>query len=660
MATGNGGTSVGSIFLSLLLDDSSLNSQIRRSTNSAGSVLSSSLNGIFTKVLATAATAFSVNAIKEFGNAAIDVAANIGEVQNVVDTAFEDMAYKCEEFADIAIDSFGISELSAKKTASTYMAMSKGMGLAAESASNMSINVAKMAADVASFYNLDYNLSSTKLKAIWTGETEGLKDLGIVMTQTNLQAYALSLGIEKNIQDMSQADQTTLRYKYVMEQLKLAQGDFAKTSESWSNQTRILSESWTQFQGKIGTILIDVLNPFLECVTQIVDKMNSWADVMQEKFGLKEAEENIKASTAAISDAIVGDTEEAVEKANEAMLGLASFDQIYKLGSSSSSESTESVFGGTIEDAYESAVKEEKQRETLIDKFIKFARGQFTKYQGFILPIWASVKNAGSEAWETIQVIGGDALKSLKDFWNKHGEQIFVYLTKFTTKFYDGMAKIYDSAEKAWNSGFGELFRSMVDLLGSALDLFFAIYDVVEGPLTTIFNTFFDHAGELIGDLAEDLSEIVDIITAITGFFTNAVNGEFKQEALTNLNTAITNVSPKEALKFNSYLMGPSGTLFSAISDILPEFANGGIVSAPTIGLMGEYSNAKSNPEVISPLSDLKGMIAEVVAETMAAMGDGQTHLTVNLGPKTIIDEVVKGINKQTKRRNREVVVTTN
>lgn len=643
------GQTAGTIFLNLSVNQNNLANQITSATNSTAASISGSLNNIFGKFLSVAALATALNTLKEFGTEALDVASNITEVQNVVDTAFDEMAYKCEAFAESAIDNFGISELSAKKTASTFMAMSKGMGMASESASNMSINVAKMAADVASFYNLSYDTASTKLKAIWTGETEGLKDLGIVMTQTNLQAYALSLGIEQNIQDMSQADQTTLRYKYVMEQLSLAQGDFAKTSDSWSNQTKILSESWTAFQGKIGMGLIEVFTPFLQVLNEIVDKMNDWADTMSQKFGWGEVVENAEETGEAMATAITTNTEEAVKAANETLLGLASMDQIQKLAGSTKGTTAGSIFGD-IEDAYENDKEIAEEKESLLDNFISSVKAKIAPYEKYINRVWTSIKGYGTSAWSLIKTVGLDAIDSLEKFWNEHGASILDHITKFVSDFYDLASKTLQYIEKAWNGGVGECFSSLVNLLGSILELFFAIYDVIIGPLTTAFDFFMEHASQVIGDLFEDLSGILDILSGIADFFTNAINGEFNSESvINNITSGAEKLDIKSLLNVNKFLGIPG----------LPAFADGGIVSAPTIGLVGEYSNARTNPEVISPLGDLKQMMSEVVSDVIGG-ANGEIHLTVNLGTKTIVDEVVKGINKQTKRRNREVVVTTN
>lgn len=231
------------------------------------------------KLGAAIGIAFGVKALVSFGRECVEIGSNIAEVQNVVDVAFGNMAYKIEEFSNNSIQQFGMSRLSAKKTASTYMAMARGMGIQEEAASDMAVALTGLTGDVASFYNISQDLADVKLKSVFTGETETLKDLGIVMTQANLQAYALSAGINKSISEMTQAELVGLRYNYVVEQLNLASGDFARTQNSWANQTRILQENWKEFMSVLGEGLIQVLTPVLRVLNQIVTSLINAANV---------------------------------------------------------------------------------------------------------------------------------------------------------------------------------------------------------------------------------------------------------------------------------------------------------------------------------------------------------------------------------------------
>ena len=321
-----------------------------------GSGIASSLKGI---AVATVA-AFSVDAILGFGKAAVEIGSNVSEVQNVVDTAFGSMSYKVEAFADTAIEKFGMSSLSAKKTASTYMAMAKGMGLTDGIASDMAISLAGLTGDVASFYNISQELADTKLKSVFTGETETLKDLGIVMTQANLKAYAMQKGITKSMDAMSQAELVGLRYSYVMDSLSLAQGDFAKTSGSWANQTRILSENWKEFMSVVGQGLIQVLAPLLQILNQIVSTLTGLV-----KGLLPSLEDSAGAMESAASGAenIAGGLESANDAAKALKKTSAGFDEMTILSSGSdASTGSGNTSGASIQAVSFTPVAEEFQQ----------------------------------------------------------------------------------------------------------------------------------------------------------------------------------------------------------------------------------------------------------------------------------------------------------
>lgn len=230
----------------------------------------------------TIGLSFGLDSLIDFGKEAIGLASDIQEVQNVVDTSFGEMSGKVEEFAATSIESFGMSELTAKQTAGRFMSMSTALGLAQDQAADMALTVTGLTGDMASFYNVSQDVASTALASIWTGETESLKRFGIVMTQTNLEAYALSQGINKTWNEMTQAEQVQLRYNYVMEQTSLAQGDFVKTQDSWANQQRILSESTDALAASIGEGLMESLTPLQGIIVDIVQSLLEF----QESTGL--------------------------------------------------------------------------------------------------------------------------------------------------------------------------------------------------------------------------------------------------------------------------------------------------------------------------------------------------------------------------------------
>lgn len=334
----------GSIILQTKVDQSGLNKGL------------GGIKGTITKIGKAIGVAFSVAALVNFGKAAVNLASDLQEVQNVVDTAFGDMAYKMEEFSKTAIETYGISELTAKRTASTYMAMAKGMGIAEDAGSDMALTLTGLTADMSSFYNVSQEMADTAIKSIFTGETESLKQYGIVMTEVNLEQFALSQGITKSLSAMTQQEKTMLRYNFVLEQTALAQGDFAKTSDSWANKTRVLQERWKEMQATFGETFIALGVLVLPVIEQIINGLNQialMARAAAASFGLfkEEIKESEKTANRQVvsSNTIAGNIEQQTEnqkKLNkELKKGLAGFDEINTL----SSETADNTAGAGIE-----------------------------------------------------------------------------------------------------------------------------------------------------------------------------------------------------------------------------------------------------------------------------------------------------------------------
>ena len=209
-------------------------------------------------------------AVVEFGKESIELASDLQEVQNVVDVTFKTMSGQVDDFARNAIKSAGMSETMAKQYVGTFGAMADSFGFTEQEAYDMATSLTQLTGDVASFYNLDHDEANTKLKAVFTGETEALKELGVVMTQTALDQFALEQGFGKTTKEMTEQEKVSLRYKFVMDKLSGASGDFVRTQDSWANQTRILSEQWAAFQTQIGIGLLEIFTPFVEFLNNAV------------------------------------------------------------------------------------------------------------------------------------------------------------------------------------------------------------------------------------------------------------------------------------------------------------------------------------------------------------------------------------------------------
>ena len=226
--------------------------------------------GKLAKTIGLAALAYKALDVIKTG---IDYASDLAEVQNVVDVTFGSSAAAIDSWSKECINAYGLNEVSAKRYAGTMGAMLKSSGLAGDAIVGMSQDMVGLAGDMASFYNLDLETAFEKIRSGISGETEPLKQLGINMSVANLEAFALSQGIETAYNEMTQAEQVMLRYNYLMNATADAQGDFARTSDSWANQTRLLSENWTMFTGVLAEQLLPVL-------TSVVSGLNSFITLL--------------------------------------------------------------------------------------------------------------------------------------------------------------------------------------------------------------------------------------------------------------------------------------------------------------------------------------------------------------------------------------------
>ena len=210
----------------------------------------------------------------------IDYASDLAEVQNVVDVTFGSATEAINSWSKECLAAYGMNEVSAKRYAGTLGAMLKSSGLAGDAIVDMSKDMVGLAGDMASFYNLDLETAFEKIRSGISGETEPLKQLGINMSVANLEAYALSQGITTAYNEMSQAEQVMLRYNYLMSTTADAQGDFARTQDSYANQTRLLSESLLYFTGIMAEQLLPVLTTIVSWLNNIVAFLTENADMV--------------------------------------------------------------------------------------------------------------------------------------------------------------------------------------------------------------------------------------------------------------------------------------------------------------------------------------------------------------------------------------------
>lgn len=455
--------------------------------------------------------------LKKFGSQAIQTASDLEEVQNVVNVSFGSMANEVEAFAKTAIWSFGMSELTAKQTASTFMAMANGMGLAMKDGKNMSLQLTALAGDMASFYNVRQDVAQTALNSIFTGETESLKKFGVVMTEANLSAFALSRGITKSYSAMSQAEKVALRYHYVLKATANAQGDFVRTSGSWANQVRVLKEQFNQLLGILGKGLIQVLTPIVQVLNKLLSYLIAIGNAIAKLFGggkitsISNTLGNASGSAGDLNNNIgdaSGSLEDANNNAKKLQKTIASFDELNVLNSkdTSSSSGTSGTGGGIsggleIPDyttqVEEGSLKLGKLGETLVNLAQSFGRLAKSLWDTLIPAFEAFYKNGLEKATKAIGNLINEMLKFLggeldkwSDWLTKNKDQIAIFATNLG-KIVEPLGLIV-----------AEILRVAWDALATALSL---IGDAVRAIGDAIINM----------DL-KDLSTVLSILLAIT------------------------------------------------------------------------------------------------------------------------------------------------
>ena len=224
------------------------------------------------KAVGKSMTTYVTAPIAIAGGFAIKMASDFEESLNKVDVAFGKSNKEIKTFAETSKVSFGIAEGSALDMAAMFGDMGTSMGLTQKDAAGMSKSLVGLAGDLSSFKNIQVDVATTALAAIFTGETESLKKLGIVMTEANLKHFALSQGIQKNIKDMSQAEKTQLRYAFIMANTTNAQGDFINTQDLAANQMRIFGEGVKELTTEFGQLLLPAFTKIVTAANKIIDK----------------------------------------------------------------------------------------------------------------------------------------------------------------------------------------------------------------------------------------------------------------------------------------------------------------------------------------------------------------------------------------------------
>lgn len=358
---------------------------------------------------------------------AINISSDLTEVQNVVDVTFGKYKKLVEDMSNTSITNFGMSELTVKQISSRFQAMGVAMGFARSNMAEMSVELTKLAADMASFYNVEQADVAEDLESIFTGMTRPLRAYGLDLTQATLQEWAHRNGMEANMKTMSQAEKTMLRYQYVLANTGAAQGDFARTSNTWANQVRILKQNFEQLGIIIGGTLINALKPLVAAMNQAMSSILSFATTVSNALGqifgwkyevntggIANDFEDIAGSTGDIASGL-GDAEKAAKKLRSYVLGI---DELNIIEPNKDTSSNTGGGGGTGSGASSGAIAD-------VGNWVK-VDGMFEKYKSEIDTLYklgeyignTLTKSLNGIDWKKVYQGAKNFGKGLADFLN--------------------------------------------------------------------------------------------------------------------------------------------------------------------------------------------------------------------------------------------------
>ena len=571
----------GSVIIDTRMDTTGVQngvSAIKQSFNGLGSAVK--------KIGLLIGGAFAVGKLVQFGKECVELGSDLAEVQNVVDVTFTTMSDKVNEFAKNAMTSAGLSETMAKRYVGTFGAMSKSFGFSEAQAYDMSTALTQLTGDVASFYNISQDLAYIKLKSVFTGETETLKDLGVVMTQSALDQYALANGYGKTTSAMTEQEKVALRLAFVQKQLSAASGDFIRTSDSWANQVRVMQLQLQSLKATVGQGLINIFTPVLKVINILLGKLATLANAFKSFTELitgKKSSGQTSGSGAGLTgtDAIADtadqygqaadnaekladankDNATATKKANkETKSYLSSLDEVHKVTStgsnSSSTPSSSSGSGGTGNSGLPSSVGNVDygnlaEGETALDKISDSAK----KLADLLKKLWKPFQdawkkegkntiNAANIALSGIAKLAKSVGKSLVEVWtNGTGTTMLTTMLRIAQNVLKTIGNIASGFADAWNkNNVGtQIIQNIANELVAVLQF---VERIASATAKWAANLDFYPLLESISNLTANYAPIMEAVgNVLSGIYTNIILPMLKWVIETGLPTIINLVA---------------------------------------------------------------------------------------------------------------------
>ena len=522
-------TSIPSLAVNAVKGVKNLVDQLKEAKNQAQGI--DKLRYSLRMLLYTVAGFRGIVGIFNWAKESVVAGANITEIDHIVKSVFgDDMVDYVNEWADNAIEKFGIASGAAKQYAGVMSSMFQSSNVARSDANKMAIDLTELAGDLSAFYNIDTETAYQKIKSGMAGMVRPLRDLGIDLSVATLKEYALSQGITKSYTDMTQAEKVMLRYKYLMQATSTQQGDFGRTSLSMANQLRILKAYAASVSTQLGVGLVAALRHVIIGMNILMKYLNkaatAFANFMQKIFGKYEGGASGTAldmsgmvdDTADLASNL-GDASDAMDDVDDstkkvaADLSVLPFDELNQLAKDT--ETASSGTGGTgtggLGDALD--IGSLGDDEGLLAQALDNAERELSDFEKFL------------KQWKD---------KCADSFKKKDWEQLGADLAWGINKGIDTLFNAFDVAKikkkiNPWLDAFSQTFNSLIDklhfyelggLIGKGIDLITSSINRLIDPKTGIN---WDNLGRKLGEGANGLIDYINW-TELGNFFANKLN----------------------------------------------------------------------------------------------------------------------------------------
>jgi hypothetical protein len=562
--------------------------------------------------------------------AAIKMAASMEESLNKVDVSFGESSKMVRDFAKTSMRSFGIAEAQALDMAGTFGDMATGFGISRDEAAKLAISLVGLSGDIQSFKDVNIEEVTTALTGVFNGETESLKRLGIVMTENTLNHYLLEQGINRTFKSLTEQEKILLRAQFIFDKTTNAQGDYARTADSASNQIRELGNGIKEVATELGGLFLDNVTDAIKQINGLIAEFRGLDDETKKTIvtitlvvaaipPLIYALGQLAISFSALSTAILK-IPTAVKSFTSALgLGLIAIDQITKriapaldmlerfgivlqfIGQPHMIAPMLKLRDGIkeVEEAQKALNEETEKTAEAPPAATTFAAPAFKET---VDPELLALNEMANQA---------DATALALDEMMRTDPTLQFALAKDAAALDNFANTVADTAERV---------RTPMDEVTSKVqEMGLNIASVAEQMGSALFAAI-ANGGNAMAALGQVLLGAIGDILIQMGTAAVAASNLAKTFAIPIVGAA----AGIAAIALGTMIKGMSSKIQG---DGFAKFANGGIVSAPTLGLMGEYMGARSNPEVIAPLDRLQslmGMGSQNVNVTGQFRLDGQ------------------------------------